>query len=397
MSAPLLPLRVLAIDDHPIILRTLGVVLGGLGITAVDTAESIDAAESKLGEGTPYDLVICDLNLPGRDGIEFLRGKKQSLANSGVILLSGEDERILHSVTAMGRAAGLNVLAALSKPATPAKLQDALLHLDDIVPGRRKAPAEKMPTPKHLTEMLSGGMLAMHFQPRVRLSDRAFVGVEALLRGHHPELGDVAPMSIIQSADAQDRAGEVTRFILETSIAAAGRFHADGLQITTSINVDGAALRQQLPDMVSDLASREKLPIANLSLEIAEPALAVDYVNALEVTTRMRLKRCALALDQFGTGVSSVRQLQDLPFTELKIDRSFVTSCDTRAASRRMITACVGLARALGMQTTAVGVETEGEWKAVKEFGVDFAQGAYISDAHVQSQIADWTTEWSAG
>jgi EAL domain-containing protein (putative c-di-GMP-specific phosphodiesterase class I)/ActR/RegA family two-component response regulator len=395
MSAPLLPIRVLAIDDHPIILRTLRVVLGGLGVTNVDDASSVDVAEEKLQGEAAYDLIVCDLNLPGRDGIEFLRGKKSALAGTGVILLSGEDERILQSVAALGRSAGLHVIAALSKPATADKMAAALERLDEVVPARRKPPREVMPGPRHISEMLAGGMLSMHLQPKVRLSDGELVGVEALLRGKHPDLGDIAPTSIVRAADAQDRAGEITRYVLETSVAIAGRLHAEGIRIGMSINVEGSALRPQLPDILADLAKSHGAPLDSLTVEVAEPAVLVDYVNALEVATRLRLKRCGVALDQFGTGTSALGQLRDLPFSELKIDRSLVTSCDSRSVSRTMIAASVGLGRAFGMQTVAVGVETEAEWKTVTELGVDFAQGTHISPARAEGQIADWAAEWA--
>ncbi len=396
MDTPRLPLRVLAIDDQPIILRTLKVVLGALGITSVDEAGTVDIAEERLSSGLPYDLVICDLNLPGRDGIEFLRDMRSALAATAVILLSGEDERILQSVSAMGRAAGLNLLASLTKPATAAKISDALLRLEDVVPSRRKVESDVLPSPRHLSEMFSGGMLSMHYQPIVRLRDRALVAVEALLRGDHSELGYVRPQSIVQSADLQERAGEITRFVLETAIADAGRMYADGLRISTCINLDGSALRQQLPDIVSDLAQRNGVPMASLTLEIAERAVHVDFVNALDVATRLRLKRCALSLDQFGSGSSSLGQLQDLPFTELKIDRSIVTGCATRSAARSMIAACVGVARGFGMQTVAVGIESTDDWDAAKQLGVDFAQGFHIADAMAASQVVDWAAHWPA-
>ncbi len=396
MDTPRLPLRVLTIDDQPIILRTLKVVLGGLGITSVDEVTTVDIAEERLTGGPPYDLVICDLNLPGRDGIEFLRDKRAALASTAVILLSGEDERILQSVSAMGRAAGLNLLASLTKPATAAKISDALMRLEDVVPSRRKVEREVLPSPSQLSEMFSGAMLAMHYQPIVRLEDRALMGVEALLRGEHPELGDVRPQSIVQSADLQERAGEVTRFVLETAIADAGHMYADGMRINTCINLDGAALRQQLPDIVSDLAQRNGVPMASLTLEIAERAVHVDFVNALDVATRLRLKRCALSLDQFGSGSSSLAQLQDLPFTGLKIDRSIVTGCAARSAARSMIAACVGVARGFGMQTVAVGIEGAEDWEAVKKLGVDFAQGFHVADAMPASQIGDWAARWLA-
>lgn len=396
MASPLASLRVLAIDDHAVILKTLKVVLGGLGITDIDDALTVEAAEQLIRESPAYDVILCDLNLPGKDGIEFLRGMPQLAAQTAVILLSGEDERILHSVAAMGRAAGLNLLDAIAKPPTAKKISAALSRLDDVVPSRRVSLPPVALTGEQFDEMINGGMLSVRFQPKVRAADGEFVGVEALLAGRHPALGDVPAPAIVAAANGEARVGALTLFVLEQAIAATGRYHKDGLRISVSVNLDHAALKYvRLPDYVANLAQKHDVPMASIMLEITEEQLFYGYVQALDVTTRLRLKRCQLSVDDYGSGVSCLRQLYDLPLTELKIDRAFVSGCDQSAANRALIQASIGLAKALGMTTVAKGVETEAEWNTVKALGVDLVQGFYVSKPIGESMLEDWNTEWT--
>lgn len=396
MPSPLASLRVLAIDDHAVILKTLKVVLGGLGITDIDEALTVDTAEALIREGPAYDVIFCDLNLPGRDGIEFLRGMPQLAGRTAVVLLSGEDDRILQSVAAMGRASGLSLLAAISKPPTARKITEALAHIDDIVPSRRAAEPAVSCTGEQFDEMMAGGLLALHYQPKVRAADGEFVGVEALLRGRHPAVGQVPAPLIVQAANGESRVGELTRFVLDQAIAAAGRFQKDGLKISVAINLDHAALKYvRLPDHVAEMARAHDVPMASIILEVTEEQLFYGYVQALDVTTRLRLKRCQISVDDYGSGVSGLRQLNDLPLSELKIDRPFIAGCDRSAPGRAIIKAAVGIARAFGMTTVAEGVETEAEWNTVRELGVDLVQGYFVAKPMAEGMVEDWNTEWT--
>lgn len=396
MSSPFASLRVLVIDDHAVIRRTLKVVLGGLGITDIEEADSVDAAEQLLRNAPAYDVIFCDLNLPGRDGIELLRGMPGLAGRTAIILLSGEDERILRSVAAMGRASGLHVLAAISKPATAQKISTALARLDETVPMRRTVAAEPVVSGEQFDEMLAAGMLSLQYQPKVRVADGELVGVEALLRGKHPTLGQVPPSAIVAAAVGADRVGALTRFVLQSGIAAAGRFHKEGLKISVALNVDAKSLGSpRLPDVIADLAQEHDVPMAAVSVEIDESQIFDDYVRALDVTTRLRLKRCHLCIDNFGTGPSGLRDLVDLPFSEMKISRRYIAGCAGDLAHRAITQAAIGLARAFDMKTVAVGVETDAEWEVVKSLGVDMVQGFMVSKPLAEVHVADWMGEWA--
>lgn len=397
MPSELAALRVLIIDDHAVIRRTLRMILGGMKVTDVEEAESVDVAEEILRRAPAFDVIFCDLNLPGRDGIELLRQFPTLAGRTAVVLLSAEEERILQSVAAMGRAIGLHVLAAISKPPTAQKIRDALAHLDDAVPSRRPAAAPVVLTEGDLDLLLSGQRLTMHYQPKVDAASGALVGFEALLRGRHAVHGDLPPQSIVQAAKHFGRVEELTLLVLQQSIEAAGRLRSEGLEVTMSVNVDATTLRQAaFPDLIQRVAAGHEVPLGKMVLELTEEQLFDDFVSAMEITTRLRLKRCQLSIDAFGTGVSGLRQLQDLPFTEVKVARSFVADCDTtNVAGRTIIAAAVALSRVFGMRCVAMGVETQGEWDMVKSLGVDAIQGFIVSRPLPESRVLDWIGEWA--
>lgn len=397
MTTDIAALRVLVIDDHAVIRRTLRMILGGMKITDVEEAGSVEAAEEILRGAPAFDVIFCDLNLPGRDGIELLRKFPTLAERTAVVLLSAEDERILHSVAAMGRAVGLHVLAAIPKPPTAQKLRDALAHLDDVVPSRRPAPAALALAEADIDLLLDQKLLRMHYQPKVEASSGALVGVEALLRARHPVHGDLPPRSIVDAARQFGRVEPLTLHVLQESIAAASRLRAEGLEIAMSVNLDATALRQAaFPDLIQRIAAGYDVPLGKMVLELTEEQLFDDFVSAMEITTRLRLKRCQLSIDAFGTGVSGLRQLQDLPFTELKVARTFVTGCDgTNVGGRTIIAAAVALSRVFGLRCVAMGVETQGEWDTVKSLGVDAIQGFIVSRALPEASLLDWIGEWA--
>lgn len=372
-------------------------ILGGMQVTELEEADSADAAEEILRVAPAFDVIFCDLNLPGRDGIELLREFPTLAERTAVVLLSSEDERILQSVAAMGRAAGLHVLAAIPKPPTAQKLRSALERLDEVVPSRRPVEAAAVLSEAELSELVTGALLKMHFQPRVETATGALIGVEALLRARHPVLGNVPPQSVVQAAAQFGRVEELTRHVLRESIAAASRLRAEGLEIAMSINLDASALRHvAFPDMIQRIAAGFDVPMGKLVLELTEEHLFDDFVSALDITTRLRLKRCQLSIDAFGTGVTGLRQLQDLPFSEVKVARSFVANCDTtNITGRTIVAAAVALCRVFGMRCVAMGVETQGEWDTVKRLGVDAIQGFIVSRPLPESSVVDWIGEWA--
>jgi EAL domain-containing protein (putative c-di-GMP-specific phosphodiesterase class I) len=132
----------------------------------------------------------------------------------------------------------------------------------------------------------------------------------------------------------------------------------------------------------------------NLILEVTESRLMQDQRVSLEILTRLRLKRFKLSIDDFGTGNSSLTQLRNIPFDELKIDQSFVHGAWANDTQRAMFDASLGLARQLGMETVAEGVEDQADWDFLRQQGCDVAQGYFIARPMPAEKFVPWMLEW---
>jgi len=163
------------------------------------------------------------------------------------------------------------------------------------------------------------------------------------------------------------------------------------LDLSVAVNVSMANLTAlDFPDFVSEQARLKGLPPASIVLEVTESQLMRDLRAPLEILTRLRLKRFRLSIDDFGTGHSSLAQLRDLPFDELKIDRSFVHGAHNNEILRAIFQASLGLAKQLGMATVAEGVEDSDDADFVRSTGCDLAQGYLIAKPMAASQVEAW-------
>ena len=149
-------------------------------------------------------------------------------------------------------------------------------------------------------------------------------------------------------------------------------------------------------DFVVDAAHSAGIRAEDLMLEVTESCLIHDQRAPLEILARLRLKRFRLSIDDFGTGHSSLTQAHDIPFDELKIDRSFVHGASHDETARAMMHASLGLGRQLGMQVVAEGVEDRADWNLVRTMGCDQAQGHFIARAMPGEMVAEWIADWHA-
>ncbi len=389
-------LRVLTIDDDPLLRMTLAAVLRAHGVTQVDEAADGDAAYDLLKQRGPvFDLIFCDLQMPGRDGIDLLRSLPEVARHTAIVFLSGEDERVLASVAALARSKGLPVLSTMAKPITVEKVREVLAALAT----ERPAPVAERERPTITAEQAATVMekhaLALHYQPKVRLADRVVVGFEALIRAEHPELGMLPAEMFIEAAELAGYTEAIAMWTIREGIACAARWKAAGFETGVAINLSGRALAQlDLPDMIASVAIAAGVSPDKITLEITETQLAADHDAAVDITSRLRLKRFNVSIDDFGIGVSGMRQLQQMPFTEMKIDRKFVDRCDADNSNRSIVQAAVGLASALGMQVVGEGIERAEEWTTLAALGCDVAQGHWIARAMVESSVLGWVAEW---
>jgi EAL domain-containing protein (putative c-di-GMP-specific phosphodiesterase class I) len=233
--------------------------------------------------------------------------------------------------------------------------------------------------------------LSVVFQPKVRLSDGSMVGVEALLRWCHPVFGYVPPDEFIPLAERTGVINSLTAFVLATSLAKAREWHDAGHRWTIAVNV---AMRNLLDndfvETVGELLDASGVDPSSLTLEITETGVMSDATRTIDVLTRLAALGLKLSVDDFGTGYSSLSYLQQLPVTEIKIDKVFVRELTIDPSAEAIVRSVLDLARNLEMSTVAEGVEDRASWEHLRRLGCTMAQGYYLSRPMPADELIAW-------
>ena len=390
-------LKAFVVEDHAFQRSGITALLRTLGIEDIREAangrEALAALESRPDQ-PPADVILCDLEMPEMDGIEFLREVAERGLARGVIIVSGREAEILHSVEAMARALGLEVLGRLKKPATAEALRRLLARVPG--PARPARRAEPLPLDEAtLRAALAAREFDAEFQPKVSLASGELLGVEALARWRRPDGKFVSPAVFVPALVRTHLITELTEQILAAACTALRTWAEHGLTPDASVNLSMATLADlKAADRFAALARSHEVPAGRITFEVTETELMSDLATALNVLSRLRLKGFRLAIDDFGTGYSSLAQLNSIPFTELKIDQSFVRHCEYSPRLRNIIQSSIDLARRLGIRTVAEGIENESEWSFLALTDCDEGQGYYIGRPMVAADIVGWSTRW---
>jgi len=241
-----------------------------------------------------------------------------------------------------------------------------------------------------LARALEKQQLRLVYQPKVSLRDGGLTRVEALVRWEDPELGIVEPSYFVPLAEQHGLIDDLTLWGLRTILRQWVDWRDDDLDISIAFNISALSLQHlDFPDLVERMCRALGVPTDRLVLELTEGATQ-PLVKLMDTLTRFRIKGIGLAIDDFGTGYSSLSQLRQLPFTEVKIDQSFIADAVRSRDSRVIIQSIVELAHGLGLIATAEGVETVEQLRVVQELGCDLVQGYLISPPMEPGQLQQW-------
>ena len=223
--------------------------------------------------------------------------------------------------------------------------------------------------------------LALHYQPKLQLTDNRPCGVEALLRWQHPTQGNIPPDQFIPLAEQTGLIVPLTHWVLETAIKQCRAWQDSGITLAVAVNLSVRVLHDQsLPAHIAHLLKTYNFQPANLTLEITETCLMADPVRAKAVLTQLAALGVQLSIDDFGTGYSSLAYLKELPVHELKIDKSFVLGmgADTTTKDAAIVRSVIGMAHALTLTVVAEGVENADAQTILADLSCDTAQGYHI-------------------
>ena len=337
--------------------------------------------------GVPEDddaqLVVVDLDTAALDGIRLLAALAGRASKVPVLLVGDCDSRTLDITRRIGEKRGLTMVRPLCKPIDVAEVGRAV---------HRALPA-RVPVigPDDVVSALERDQLQLHYQPLLDLSNGAVFGVEALLRWDHPEYGLLGPDRVIPVAEAHGLMGAVTRWVARRAFTQYAEWAQGGWNFRLSVNVSAEELRDpRFADDIAALAREHDVPYRNIAIEITESRTISEEVEVLETLARLRLFGMQLAIDDFGTGYSSLGRLHDMPFTEIKIDKSFVMTANEAESAREIVRVISMLGRRFGMTVVAEGVDSREALRIVGEMNCHVAQGFHISEPLPADELTEW-------
>jgi diguanylate cyclase (GGDEF)-like protein/PAS domain S-box-containing protein len=242
------------------------------------------------------------------------------------------------------------------------------------------------------TALAAGDQFELHYQPFVRLSDRALLGFEALIRWRHPTKGLIMPGDFIPVAEASGQIAAIGRWALLEAAAQLRRWQPVGFTGEVAVNLSGVQLERDtelLADARATLAALGEVPTHRLKLEVTESMAMANPQRSAEVLQELARMGFKLSIDDFGTGYSSLAYLHRFPFDTLKVDRSFVIRLHQGREAQEIVRTIVGLGSALGKQTLAEGVEDEKQAELLAQLGVQVGQGWLFAKALPEAQATE--------
>ncbi|WP_421190497.1 EAL domain-containing response regulator [Aeromonas enteropelogenes] len=386
-------LVIMVVEDHAFQRKTLLHQIRSLGYQQLLEAQDGLSALA-LCQHHQVDILICDLRMPGMDGMALLRRLSLGGFKGGIILSSALEDDVVAAVLRMSAAYGLQVLGRLEKPSSPQQIRQLI---DSWSPGQEPQHSEEGYgiDVVELQLALERDQILPWYQPKVSFVTGQWVGMEALARWQHPEYGMISPARFIPLAENNGLIDQLTEVIISKSLRDGHLWEETGLSLNLSMNLSTTSLIEgDLCHSLINQCQRWSINPELITLEVTESSFVQDLGKSLEVLTRLRMHGFGLSIDDFGTGYSSMQQLALLPFTELKLDRSFVDRCYTDPSRLAIIESSIELARKLGLKSVAEGVEDELTWRLLARLGCDVCQGFFSARPMPREELMGWHDSW---
>lgn len=253
---------------------------------------------------------------------------------------------------------------------------------------------ERLALMSDLRKAVDNDELALVYQPKVSLSGADEHHVEALVRWRHPQRGLVPPSEFIPFAEQTGYIRVITQWVLARAVAQCAVWRRQGLPVNVSVNISARDLIDtELPDRFEALLEQEDCEARWISFEITESAILDDPSHAIRNLERIAALGCKLAIDDYGTGYSSLAYLRRLPVHELKIDKSFVMGLVTDPNDAIIVRSTIELGHNMGLVVVAEGVEDEATLERLRALGCDRVQGFWLSRPLAAADVEQWLRE----
>lgn len=389
--------RVLIVDDERGVAEFISDVATSCGLDAAICHSVLEFKECY--PSLSPNLLVIDLNLGDGDGIEILRYLAERRCEAKILLVSGTDSSVLKIASKLGNAQGLLICGTLDKPISMTDLEEIFRDAtDNYVATALSRPADISFNTKELHRAISEGQIGAYYQPKIALTGQEagqIQAVEALARWHHPIHGVVSPSNFVSLAEKNDLIGPLTEKIINTALKQLLEWKQRGLSLAMAVNLSPALLNHlDLPDNLAMQVQHFGIAPVQLCLEITESGLLEEKPEIMEILSRLRIKGFRLSIDDLGTGYSSLLQLYQMPFNEVKIDQAFVKNLGADEKATPIVRSIINMAHELNLHVCAEGVETEEALTELQSLDCDSVQGYLFSKPLPANEIHDFIANW---
>jgi len=395
-------LRVLVTEDENFQRSILIRMLKDLGLNNLyEAIDGYSALEIIQKQGNSLDIIICDMNMPGMDGMELIRHLSEQKLKMGIIIASGLDHQLINSIEKMALAYGTHILGIIEKPVTKKELEllfRKYISTQASQKSYQEAPIKTLPTftKKELMTALKKDEFELFFQPKVEMVSGLVTGVEALARWRHPQQGIILPDDFIPTMEKNGLIEDLTWIMWKKAASNCRAWRDAGLNITVSVNVSiNSLFAPTLAENITEIVLNQGCDPTDMIIEVTESATVTRIGSVIENLSRLRMKGFGLSIDDYGTGYSSMQRLLRVSYTELKIDKAFVTNAALEETNRVILESSLKMAKKLMIKSVAEGVESQADWNFLLELGCDMAQGYLISEPLPADQVYNWVLEWT--
>lgn len=387
----------IALDDpmHRDYLNSALIRLGATRVTeAQDGPTALRIFQNPLQQ---IDIALLDLGTAGIDGMELIRHMAKVASDTAIIMSGAVDGALEFSVGTLSSAYGITLLGFVQKSDGMDELQATIKR---YVPRKRISESATGLVPEfsldHILQAIAAGEVAPHFQPKVDLTSGQVVGAEAFARWNHPQYGVLPPTHFIPVLNHHQSLDRLTYHMIDRAAAACREWHDAGHLISVSINLGTATLADpRSTETIATQVGEHRLDPSFVVFEITESAANKETPETLENIVRLRMKGFELSIDDYGTGNASMQQLLRIPFSELKIDRSFVAGAAENNTLATVLRSSLELAAKLDKVSVAVGIESRQDWDFLKKMGCKYGQGFYIAKPMPAAVLPGWMQEWA--
>ncbi len=327
-------------------------------------------------------IIILDLYLPGTNGVDVLNRISKCASSAELILVSGGKADILRSAVEVAKQLKLTVIGSLEKPFVPGSISNLLKNYGN------HSVAIKVKSSKIISIKVSDIKMALinnefviFYQPKVNAINGRIIGIEALIRWNHPEFGLIGPDYFISLAEQAGLIDDIGWWVAKHSLIDLNKLNEIfDLNLIMSINASALSMNKlNYVDELMAIVQINNIDPKSLILEITETGLSSDPAAFQSIVTKLRMVEIGVSIDDFGTGHSNLSQIQNIPATEIKIDKSFVQSAISNSAAMATVEFSIKMGSKLKMKTVAEGVEDVAQINYLKQLGCDLLQGYFYS------------------